>query len=492
MALPVPIADLTLVELKKISKDLTLYPKKRGIRHHKVTPLTAFVNPVYIKHNGKIAECIMLPYRYCINNFKDKSIPPGDEGVPGSKFNFIKTENSDLRSEQVPVVEECLRQINEYSTSTLNVKTGFGKTICTFFISAKMAERTLILTSGNTINTGWFKAGKKHTDATIDIVANFSASKGLLFTLEECTSWLKDKTKNPTNSRKIKENGPTYNNMMLSCKHHGLSDEEIYGYNINSQILICMKDRYKYVPRNWPGLLVVDEADTFCCNTGIQAMLWFRPMYILLLTATYSREDKLHKILEYVADSHKIVRSLKVDYKVYKFETGFKPTRAYDNEGSLDWHIYQDSVINNHERIVQISEFIIKNASSHKILVLSSFTKIMDDLKDVLVNKDINCATLMKDQVKYKDSNVLLGTIGKLGRGFDEQNFCDNFNGVRINLLILTTTFQSKTLYVQTIGRVMRSSNPIVIHMTDDDTTAEKHWKKACTFYKKSGATIFD
>ena len=70
--------------------------------------------------------------------------------------------------------------------------------------------------------------------------------------------------------------------------------------------------------------------------------------------------------------------------------------------------------------------------------------------------------------------------------------FCDNFSGVRLNLLILTTTFQSKTLYVQTIGRIMRSSNPIVIHMTDDDTTAEKHWKKACRFYKKSGATIFD
>ena len=160
--------------------------------------------------------------------------------------------------------------------------------------------------------------------------------------------------------KKIKENGPTYNNLMIASNHHKLIDDEIYGYDINSQILICMKDRYKYVPRNWPGLLVVDEADTFCCTTGINAMLWFRPMYILLLTATYSREDKLHKILEYVADNHKIVRDLKVDYKVYKFETGFKPTRVYDNEGSLDWHIYQDSVINNKERIQQISDFIIK------------------------------------------------------------------------------------------------------------------------------------
>ena len=47
----------------------------------------------------------------------------------------------------------------------------------------------------------------------------------------------------------------------------------------------------------------------------------------------------------------------------------------------------------------------------------------MDDLEGALVNEGINCATLMRDQVKYEDANVLLGTIGKLGRGFDEQNF---------------------------------------------------------------------
>ena len=68
-----------------------------------------------------------------------------------------------------------------------------------------MAEHTLILTSGNTINFGWFNAGKKHTDAKVDIVKNFNAPKNKdVFTEAECSSWLKNKTQNPKNGKKNK------------------------------------------------------------------------------------------------------------------------------------------------------------------------------------------------------------------------------------------------------------------------------------------------
>ncbi len=491
MAIPVPIDDLSLEELKKISKDLTIYPRKQTKHKYKISPLTAF-NRADIMVDQELKKCVMLPYRYAINNFKDKSIPPKDVEY-SSTFKFIKTEDSALRAEQIPVINQSLKELDQYSTSTLNLRTGFGKTICAYFIAAELGEPTLILMGGNTIKIGWHNAGKKHTNAKIDIVKNINMSNAKYsYSIDECKLWLKNKELNPKNGKKIKKNGPTYNSLLIASKNHELIHDDLYGYDINSHILICMKDRYKYVPREWPKFLIIDEADTFCCTTGIDAILWFRPVYILILTATYKREDKLHKILEFIGDTHKIVRELKTDYKVFKFETGFKPIREYDNDESLIWDIYQKSVINNPDRINQILEFITQNVSSHKILVLSSLTPIIDKLKESLLAQNIKCATLMRDQSSYEDSKVLLGTIAKVGRGFDEQNFCEDFSGIRINLLLLTTTFQSSTLYVQTIGRVMRSSNPIVVHMVDDDTTAERHWKKACKFYKKSGATVVD
>ena len=121
MALPIPINNLSVADLRKISKDLTIYPKKSGKRHYKIIPLSVF-NRANIMQDDKLVECVMLPYRYCINNFKDKSIPPED--TPSVKFKFIKTEEDNLRDEQIPVVKECLQQLEEYSNVNFECKNG--------------------------------------------------------------------------------------------------------------------------------------------------------------------------------------------------------------------------------------------------------------------------------------------------------------------------------------------------------------------------------
>ncbi len=490
MSVPVPIDKLSLAELKTISKDLTLYPRKKGPHKDKVLPVTCFNKTTILNDKNELIECVMLPYRYGINKFNDRVIPPVN--TPAVNFEFTKTEATSLRDEQIPVVNEALKHLDDYSTTTLNIRTGFGKTICSFYIAAEINEKTLIIVTGDTIKTGWYKAGCEHTNAKIDIVKGFTVAGNRKdkFTVDECKQWLKNKELNPKNNRKIKINAAVYNNLLYDSKEYGLIKGELYGYDIDADILICMKDRYKYVPRDWPNVLIIDEADTFCNKTGIESILWFRPTYVMILTATYEREDMLHKILEYVGDNHKIVRELKRDYKVFKFETGLKPTREYNSDFTLDWDTYMKSVINDPERIEQIIEFLSQNVKDHKILVLSSCIKIIEDLESELTSRSIKCDTLTGTKKAYNDSNVLLGTLGKLGRGFDEKNFCEDYSGIRINLLLLTTTFQSSTLYTQTVGRVMRACNPIVVHMVDDDTTAENHWKKACKFYNKSGATV--
>jgi superfamily II DNA or RNA helicase len=456
-----------------------------------VAPITTFITCDRLETSPGVFEdikCVMLPYRYAVDNFRDRVIPPLEP--PPVKFEFVNnTNNPDLRAEQVPVVEQALKDLDDYSTTTLNVRTAFGKTVCSYYIASKIMERTLILLTGDTIQKGWVTAGAVRTNAKIGVVESFKWTTSA-FTKEECIEWLQNKELNPKSKRKIKEGSGIYNSLLYLSKQHGLISDELYGYDINSDILICMKDRYKHVPQPWPYLLIIDEADTFCCRTGVEAILWFRPAYVMILTATYEKENNTHKILEYIGGAHKIVRELHLNYKVFKFETGFKPVREFKDDFRLDWDAYQKSVISDPDRIEQIMDFINQNVDVHKILVLSSYKAIIDSLENYLKVSNIKYDVMMGNKKTYSDSNVLLGTIGKLGRGFDEENACDDFGGIRINLLLITTTFQSFTLYTQTVGRVMRSCNPVVVHMVDDDKTAEKHWNKACKFYEKSGAEI--
>jgi hypothetical protein len=37
----------------------------------------------------------------------------------------------------------------------------------------------------------------------------------------------------------------------------------------------------------------------------------------------------------------------------------------------------------------------------------------------------------------YNDSHVLVGTVSKMGVGFDEANVCENFQGVKSDTLVL-------------------------------------------------------
>jgi len=90
----------------------------------------------------------------------------------------------------------------------------------------------------------------------------------------------------------------------------------------------------------------------------------------------------------------------------------------------------------------------------------------------------------------YSDSRILVGTISKIGTGFDEKTACPNFNGVRINMLILCTSIKKASLLEQSIGRVFRAEMPVVIDLVDDNPILKRHWKERQKWYISRNGTI--
>jgi len=144
----------------------------------------------------------------------------------------------------------------------------------------------------------------------------------------------------------------------------------------------------------------------------------------------------------------------------------------------VEWHPLAKSLTFNDERNRMIIAMTLKNPT-HKIVILTGYvnhTKLLHKtLEDLGESVDYLCG----NKKNYKNSRMLIGTIDKIGTGFDEESFCDDFNDVKINLGILAHSIASKKLLEQSVGRVFRASFPNIFHLVDDDKTIQRHWTNA-------------
>jgi hypothetical protein len=131
---------------------------------------------------------------------------------------------------------------------------------------------------------------------------------------------------------------------------------------------------------------------------------------------------------------------------------------------------------------------------NHKFMIMSRITKQPALLHSCFQQIGIQSATLYGQQETYSDSPVLLGTIPKMGTGFDEENFCSDFKGTPSDVLILTTSISEDNLplYIQVSGRAMRSENPIIVYLVDEHNICKRHFKATEEWIRKTNGTIIE
>jgi hypothetical protein len=257
-------------------------------------------------------------------------------------------------------------------------------------------------------------------------------------------------------------------------------------------VIICMDARWNQIPpsiRDSVGLLILDEAHLLCTHTRVQCLLAFQPQYIVALSATLKRDDDQSRMIQAICGEHSITRESKKEFTVFKVKTGVVPERRLNKMGGVDWSYLVSSTLLNKDRNTIIINLVKLNLD-RKILILTSLKGHSTLLADLLKLESIDSDYLIGTKNKYVDSPVLIGTISKIGTGFDPATACPEYQGQPFDLLILACSMKKHAALTQNIGRVFRCDSPIIYHLVDDDSILKKHWYEARQWYLSNGATI--
>ncbi len=267
------------------------------------------------------------------------------------------------------------------------------------------------------------------------------------------------------------------------------------------QVIICMMGRVHYIPPallDSVGTLVIDEAHLACTPTCVRPILSARPRYTILLTATPNREDNMHSMLNLLSGPTRLIRTMENPVLVIRWATNIHIPIYQSSNGKADWKQHMDYLSNSTARNELIREFIYNlvhssrresklyklvkkysNEPRHKILGMtwraeSHRTAIMEKFSNY---KEISVDYLDSDKKQYEDCDFLIGTFGKVGVAFDQALFCENFDGVRIDIAIMMASTKSFNVLIQARGRACRSDTPIFVYMVDDNPISENHWR---------------
>ena len=371
----------------------------------------------------------------------------------GYPINQIK-----LRDYQEPAMAIALKHVAKFQTLLIKFPPGFGKTIVAMTIWRYIRMNVVILINKVALIKSW--------KSTIESCFG----KGLKV-------WIVGDNDDEMFGKKKRDNGGFAND-----------GEEQEWISKMPDIMICMAQRTQKIPSEWRskvGVMIVDEGHLFCTKSHISPLLSFQPNFIIFATATPIRENEMEKMIDLFVDRKSWINIISQrPYIVHKIYTGVslekecKKNKVESTFGNKYSSAHQS--LKRNEQIVELAVQAFNQG--RKSMILSTTTAHIDTLSEMLQDhEELNGACMAekyyKSMKECDNYNILLGTVPKVGVGYDEATACNNFDGVKSNVLILCTSVKSLGLFEQLVGRVMRSDNPHVVVLIDDDHTPLSHFK---------------
>lgn len=414
MSVVFPISKFSQEIQKNIDKMLTFTPLDTKSFNKGFSTFQPSMSPVkcYYTKDG----IVHLPYRFACSLTK-KIHNMGDyEKLHGGDLEF----KGKLLPRQEEPYKQALEFLKKYNTCTIALYPGFGKTFLGCMLTHKLNKITCILVHRENVGKQWIKSFKNYIPD-----------------LKDEDLWYVD--------NKPKE----------------------------SKIMVCMSGRTDKIPeelRKKVGTLIIDEAHCFCSESRIKGLLSFSPRYIIAETATPIKDNGMHKIIQSIAGTHYINKISDKPYKCYIIQTNLD----FVTEGKNPYTDLVSAQCESEERN-EVIKNIVKDNPGKKIMIASPRTKHCDTICSKIEELGIKPSKLYGTIKNYKTSKVLVGTTSKMGVGFDEANFCDDYDGKPSDLLIITQTFKSWPMFEQVRGRGMRADSPTVVYLNDKHSITRRH-----------------
>lgn len=424
MAVRIDRDTLTKKQKDDIRKHLYMQPKTTGF--FKKKRFAQAKDPILMWHVDKPNNQVVVPYTFG-NALVGEHINSKRTYPPG-KYNFTGS----LRPHQIPVAQQVQQHLLGTGTTTLGLYPGFGKSALSAYFGAFLGGLTLVVYPIKMVETGWINTFKRFTDASI---------------------WHNDgKTPIPSSCNVI---------LTMDTQFH----------KIPKQILDMVK------------VLIIDEAHMFCVPSRTHCLLGVTPQYIIVCTATLKRTDGMESIIHAVCGTHGIFLKSPKRFTVYRLATGIKTPLEKNKNGDTDWSKLVKNLAEDPLRNAFIVDLVERN-TNHKIMILTWNKNHAYFLSKILNERGTSADVLVGNKNTYKDSRVLVGTIGKIGTGFDESLVCPDWNGQRLNMLILTGSTKSLSGLEQFTGRVFRADFPTIIDLVDDNRICKRHWTDRRKWYE--------
>jgi hypothetical protein len=398
-------------------------------------------------------EVIRIPFRYACSLYgtvfnQHNSYPivrdPIEKDTAGNAANLKCL--IQLRSHQVEYCNQLLTQLKQYGTTTLGLPTGNGKTVMTAWLYQHFQLVACFVVPIVNLMDSWYK-----------IIST------------------------------------AYPNLKPYIWRVGVDPEPQNGFI--PPIIITYDGRIEKIPehiRNAVGFLVLDEMHMMCTQTRPDELLLFQPKIIIACSATFDKPNQLHQFSQMIVGTHGVFVLPQKAHTVIKLRTGIRVEET-KNKFGVNFVDLTNKLSENVDRNRIILQLVAQNLN-HKFMIMSRITKQPALLHSCFQQIGIQSATLYGQQETYSDSPVLLGTIPKMGTGFDEENFCSDFKGTPSDVLILTTSISEDNLplYIQVSGRAMRSENPIIVYLVDEHNICKRHFKATEEWIRKTNGTIIE
>ncbi len=427
------LKELDDTTARKICKHLTFIPETpKFLKIGKFNPEASDPIRMFYTTEGKTR----LPYRFACAFFQkifniDKNFPKIFEDKKG-KF------SGTLLDRQKEPFKEALDYLKKFNTVTIALYPGFGKTFMGSMLSWYLNLYTCILVHRENVGKQWVKTFQNY------------------FSLKEEEIWYVDD--------KIKK---------------------------DAKILICMDGRTDKIPQELKdkiGCLIIDEAHCFCAPSKVKPLLSFSPKYTIAETATPKKDNGMHKVIQSICGTHYIQKVSTKPYHFFIIQTNLE----YELEGSKN--IFGDLVNKqcSSEKRNEIILEILKNNTNYKTIIAGSRKEHCKYLHDTLEKEGLESSELYGTIKNYKTKNILIGTGSKMGVGFDEANFCDDYDGRPSDLLLMLTTYASWAPFEQVRGRGMRTDTPNVVVFNDKHPITKKHMTQIRKWVRETNGKIIE